>query len=236
MKHQTHLTCAIALFAATLTLNSCKSYDVTPRYTEKYITVNTGKIEAVAPESYELGLALLALTDAAKRDSSLIDTSTPYYKDFTAYFNKYKDHKAVLQLNAGLGSSRKLIEKYRNGLFAFKLVNGRFALKENYRIDNSKIQFKRYAGLLEDFYRDSKFEKFYADHQGTYKQLVQKAENYVSFENLKTTVNKDAKSFHVLVSPLMKGFPGIMDIKSEAFSETVIFPYLAPNGLIYQSK
>ncbi|WP_295768395.1 DUF4932 domain-containing protein [uncultured Mucilaginibacter sp.] len=219
--------------AILITIGGCKSYDVTSRYTPRYIASNTGKLAVVTPEAYELGLSILALTELAGRDTSLINTNTDYYRNFKAYFDKYKSHKAVVQLNAGL-TSAKMVEQFRNGLFAFRLIDGRFALNENYRIDNSKIQFKRYAILFEDFYRDSNFEGFYSAHQSTYSQMRQKAEGLVNFDNLKSTLNKDANSFHIVVSPLMKGFAGTMDIKGMNFNECVVFPYLTPSSLVYK--
>ena len=232
MKHHFYVTCIICLLGITLILNGCKNYDVTPHYGSKYIAANTGKVTANVPEAYELGWVVLALTDVAQRDTGLIDVNTSYYKDFTAHFNKFKNHQAVVQLNT-LASSPKMLEKFRNGLFAFGIYRGRFALNENYRIDNSKVEFKRYARLLEDFYSDSNFKQFYASHQDTYKQMIQKANTNLSFDGVQKALNKDVKSYHVILSPLMKGLPGVMDIKDTDFSESVIFPYLSPNGLVY---
>jgi len=226
----------LSLNAAALLLHSCTSYDVAPRYTDKYIASGTGNLTAQVPEAYELGYAVLALTDLAQKDTSLIDKSTPYYKEFTAYFAKYKNHKAVVQLNQSLVTYPKLFKSYRNGLYAFKMFDDRLVLKDNYRIDVNKMKFSRYQRLLQNFYSVTKFHKFYNAHENVYKQLVKRSDNFLSFDIAQKIISKDSKSFQVVLSPLTKGYPATMEIKSKGFVESIIFPYVDNNGLVYGEK
>lgn len=216
-------------------LTGCKSLDVAPRYTAHYIKSNEGKVTTHVPEAYELGYVVLALTDVARRDSSLINTNSAYYKELTSYFDKHKTHHAVAQLNRDLTAFPKLLKSYRNGLFAFKMHNGRFALDENYRIDMNKAEFSRYALLLQEFYHASNFGKFYTEHKDVYDRMIAEASGMTTYASLQQQLDKDkdAKSYKILLSPLMKGMPDMMLIKDDAFSECVLFPYMAPHGMVY---
>jgi len=235
MKRKTFIACTTLLIAAFTTFTSCKSLDVAPRYTDHYIKSNEGKVTTQAPEAYELGYVILALTDVARRDSALIDTKSAYYKDVMSYFEKYKSHNAVTRLNRDLTAFPKRLSTYRNGLSAFNMHNGRFALDENYRIDVNKMEFNRYSLLLQDFYRDSNFGKFYTEHKAVYARMVAEASGIATYASLQQQLNKnkDAKSYKILLSPLMKGTPDMMLIKGNGFSECIMFPYLTPQGLVY---
>lgn len=235
MKRTLFITCTTVLSAAMATFNSCKSLDVAPRYTEHYIKNNEGKVSTHVPEAYELGYVVLALTDAARKDSTLINTNTAYYKEVMSYFDKHKNHNAVTRLNHDLTAFPKKVTTYRNGLSAFRMHNGRFVLDENYRIDVNKMEFSRYELLLQEFYHASNFGKFYTEHKDVYDRMIADASATITYASLQQQLNKnkDAKSYKIVLSPLLKGSPDMMLIKEAGFSECVIFPYLAPNGLIY---
>jgi len=224
MKLRFTLTAATILFAAASFLTSCKSYNVAARYNSKYINNNNGKLSAQVSETYELGYTMLALTDLAQNDTAIVNHDTPYYQDLMAWFGKYKNLKGVKQLNADLTRNPKLIKSYLDGLYAFQLNNGRFGLKSSYRIDLNKVDFKRYGILLEKFYKESNFQEFYAQHSGLYAQMELKATNDYTFDEAQKTLNATVKGYHIILSPLTKGYAGTMEIKSRSYSEYIVFP------------
>lgn len=226
---------AICILAVALSFTSCKSYDVASRFNSKYITASTGKMSAEVPENFELGYAMLALTNLAQKDTSIVDQNTAYYNDLMAWMSKYKNHKGVELLNATLTRNPKLVKSYLDGLYAFKMNGNRFALKSSYRIDLNKVDFKRFAMLLEKFHKDSHFHEFYVQHNGLYADMVQKANTLYSFNEAKT-VNGTVKGYQVILSPLTKGYAGTMEIKGHAYSELIIFPRMSVNGRYYAMK
>lgn len=224
------------IIAAALSFTSCKSYNVASRFSSKYITASTGKMSAQVPENFELGYAMLALTNLAQNDTSMVDQNTAYYHDLMAWFGKYKNHKGVELLNATLTRNPKLVKSYLDGLYAFQMNGNRFSLKSSYRIDLNKVDFKRFAMLLEKFHKDSHFHEFYVQHNGLYADMVQKANNLYSFTEAQKTVNSTVKGFQVILSPLTKGYAGTMEIKGHSYSELIIFPRMADNGRYYAMK
>ncbi|WP_345954109.1 DUF4932 domain-containing protein [Mucilaginibacter sp. PAMB04168] len=229
-------TAALLVSAAAMFFTSCKSYNVASRFNSKYISANSGKLNATVPENFELGYTMLALTDLAQKDTSIINQNTAYYRELMAWFNKYKDNKGVKQLNADLSRNPKLVKSYLDGLYAFQLNDGRFALKSSYRIDLNKVDFKRYAILLEKFYKATNFHEFYAQHADLYTQMVQKANSTYTYEEAQKTVNGAVKGYQVVLSPLTKVYAGTMEIKGHAYSECIIFPRLAVEGRSYAMK
>ncbi len=228
--------CGIAaLFSCiyvTTLVSSCKTQDVSSHYTSNYIKSNKGSLNAEVPEAFELGYTILALTDLAQKDSTLIDKSTPYYKEVMARFGKFKDHRAVKVLDQTLSKHPEMFKNFRNGLYAFKMHDGRFVVKENYRIDVNRFGFTRFEHLFQDFYSDTHFDKFFAEHASQYAGMVAKANSFINYDAAQKMFN-DHKNYKLILSPLMKGQIGTMQISSGQYTELVIFPYMHSKGLAY---
>ncbi|MVN90372.1 DUF4932 domain-containing protein, partial [Mucilaginibacter aquatilis] len=135
-------------------------------------------------------------------------------------FSAFKNAKGVKQLNAQLSRNPALAKSYVEGLYAFQMKDGRFGLKADYRIDLNKIDFKRYASLLESFYKETAFHSFYMQHEGMYSEMVAKANNAFTLAAAQKSVS--AQGYQVVVSALAKGTSG-MSIKGHAYTEGVIF-------------
>lgn len=233
MLHKFNLVVAVVLFACTLFLNSCKSYDVASRYTSKYIKSNIGKVSAEVPEVFELGYTMLALTDLAQKDSGVINRNTPYYQELMAWFNKYKNHKGVMRLNADLSRNPDRIKNYLDGLYALQVKYNRVSLKTSYRIDLNKVDFKGYALLLQNFYKKTNFHEFYTQHEGYYNDMVQNANSLFTFAEVQKNLNGTVKGYRVILSPLTKAYAGTMQISGRGYSECIIFPALSSKGTNY---
>ncbi|QJD95801.1 DUF4932 domain-containing protein [Mucilaginibacter robiniae] len=227
MSRKITLIVAVVLFAAALFLNSCKSYDVASRYNSQYIKTSTGKVSAEVPEVFELGYAMLALTDLAQQDTTIINHNTPYYQDLIARFGKYKNHKGVMRLNADLSRNPKRIKNYLDGLYALQVKYNRVSLKSNYRIDLNKVDFKGYALLLQNFYKQTNFHEFYTQHEDLYHEMVQNANSLFTFAEVQKSLNTNVKGYQIILSPLTKAYAGTMEIKGRGYSECIIFPPLA---------
>jgi len=210
----------IILFAAVSILTSCQTQNVASRFTSKYAKANAGKVYAQSSETVELGYAMLALTDFAQNDTTIINHNSAYYTEVMNKFGAFKNSKGVKQLNAQLSHNPTLAKSYVEGLYAFQMNNGRFGLKADYRIDLNKIDFKRYGALLENFYNETAFHSFYMQHEGMYSAMVAKANNEFTLTAAQKAVN--AQGYHIIVSPLAKGTK-TMTIKGHAYTEGVIF-------------
>jgi hypothetical protein len=210
---------AIILFAAAF-FTSCQTQNVASRFTSKYAKANAGKVYAQSSETVELGYAMLALTNFAKNDTTVINHNSAYYAEVQSKFAAFKNSKGVKQLDAQLSRNPQLAKSYVEGLYAFQMNNGRFGLKADYRIDLNKIDFKRYGSLLENFYKETAFHSFYMQHEGMYSEMVAKANNEFTLAAAQKAVN--AQGYHVVVSPLAKGTT-TMTIKGAKYTEGVIF-------------
>ncbi len=206
-----------------LTFIGCQNADIRPSYSTKYIQENKGKLTASVPEVYELGYTVLALTSTGQNDASVINTSSPYYQDLKAHFEKYKDHRAVKELDQKLTRFPGLVDDYLKGLFAYRMNDGRVVQRENYRIYLNKIEFSRYQLLLQDFYRATDFQKFYNEHKGTYDELIRNSNELVNLEKAKAMIG-DADGYQIVLSPLAKGHAGKLMLRTEAYKECVVFP------------
>ena len=210
---------AIILFAAVSILTSCQTQNVASRFTSKYAKANAGKVYAQSSETVELGYAMLALTDFAQNDTTIINHNA-YYTEVVNKFSAFKNSKGVKQLNAQLSRNPSLAKSYVEGLYAFQMTGARFGLKADYRIDLNKIDFKRYGALLENFYKEAAFHSFYMQHEGMYSEMVAKANSEFTLSAAQKTIN--AQGYHIIVSPLAKGII-TMTIKGHVYTEGVIF-------------
>lgn len=225
------------LCTSVISFSSCKSTDIASRYTSKYINSNTNKITTQVPETYELGYIVLALTDYGQRDTNIINTHTLYYKEVVEYFSAYKNHHAVKLLNQELSKDSKHFRSFRDGLYAFKINNhDHFVLKSDYRIDLNKVNFKRFAPLLQDFAAKSNFLKFYNDHLSLYSKLVDYQTHQLTMENANKAVQSEYgtpfNSYHVIISPLMKGY-STLAVNGRHFNECLIFTEAKNYTLLY---
>lgn len=225
----------LCIITAASLFTSCKSYDVASRFNSKYATANAGKMTAEVPETFELGYAMLALTSVAQKDTAMVDQNTAYYHDLMNWMSNHKNHKSVELLNTAITRNPKLVKSYLDGLYAFQMNGNRFALKSSYRIDLNKVDFKRFALLLEKFNKDTRFHEFYVNHNSLYADMVKKANSLYTFNDAKM-VNSNVKGYQIVLSPLTKGYAGTMEIKGHAYSEMIIFPRLSVNGRYYAMK
>ena len=235
--NHSRLTIAVLLIAVALFTNGCKTYDdIAAHYSAKHIKDNTGKVIAQVPETNELAYIVYSLTDVSLTDTTFIDRSSAYYKEVTKQFAAYKDHKVVKQLNSDVSRDIKNLLRFRNGIYAFTLNDRNdLALKLDYRTDLNRIDFRRYAPLLEDFASKSNFRKFYTQHKGLYSQIILDAGKELPMDAAWASVNKDYKkpfnSYQLILSPLIKGKSSTLAIKSGNFSECLIFAQSSSKAL-----
>ncbi len=233
MKKQLTIAALIIATAVTSFLTSCQTQNVASRYSSKYINANSGKITAQVPEAYELGYVMLALTDAAKADTAVVNQHSAYYNEVIAAFGSLKNSKGVQQLNADIARDPKMIKNYLDGLYALKMNGNRVVLKTDYRIDLNKVNFSRYALLLQDLYKQGNFHQFYIQHQDLYAQMVQKANTLFSYNEAKKAVDAQAQGYQIVLSPLTNGYAGTLQIKGHQYSECIVFPRMATDGRSY---
>jgi len=227
INYKSPLIGTVLLGAVTLA-TGCKSYnDVAAHYSSKHIKANKNQIKAQIPEASELGYIVLALTDAGK---SYVNTNSPYYDEVVKHFAAFKNHKAVEILNEDLKENPEIFTHFRNGLYAFMInKHDRMVVRTDYRIDLSRVDFRRYTSSLNDFMEDSNFRKFYAAHKDFYSKMEAAQSQSLTMTAAWNTVGKNKKyvtpfqSYQVIMSPLMKGETTTLAISGRGFSECVIF-------------
>lgn len=226
------------LMGATVFSNGCKSYDdIAAHYSSKHIKDNTNKVIAQVPETNELAYIVYSLTDASLTDTTFIDKSSAYYREVTKQFAPFKNHKVVKQLNGDVTRNIKNLTRFRNGIYAFTLnERNDLALKLDYRTDLNRVDFRRYAPLLEDFAKKSSFRDFYTKHKGFYNQIILDAGKILPMDAAWASVNKDYKepfnSYQLILSPLIKGKSSTLAIKGSNFRECLIFAQSSSKALM----
>ena len=227
------------LLIGTVLLNSgCRSYsDIAAHYSSKHIKENTNKVIAQVPETNELAYIVYSLTEAGSTDTTFINKDSDYYKAVTKQFAAFKNHKAVKQLNKDVARDNKNLMRFRNGIYAFTLnERNDLALKLDYRTDLNRIDFRRYAPLLEDFASKSNFRKFYTQHTSLYNQIILDAGKEISMDAAWASVSKDYKepfnSYQLILSPLIKGKSSTLSISGSEFRECLIFAQTSKKALL----
>jgi len=239
MKILTHryLVTVVLLTGVAMFGYGCKSYDdIAAHYSSKHIKDNTGKVIAQVPETNELAYIVYSLTDVSLTDTTFIDKNSAYYKEVIKQFAAFKSHKVVKQLNSDVSRDAKNLLRFRNGIYAFTLnERNDLALKLDYRTDLNRIDFRRYAPLLEDFAKKSNFRNFYKQHKDLYNQIILNAGKTLSVDDAWAGVSKDYKepfnSYQLILSPLIKGKSTTLAIKSSDFRECLIFAQSSSHAL-----
>ena len=232
-----HSFIAFLLGGVCLSAVGCKSYDdIAAHYSSKHIRDNTNKVIAQVPETDELAYIVFSLTDVGANDTTYLNSSSDYYKEVVKQFAPFKNHKAVKQLNIDISRDSKNFIHFRNGIYAFTLnERNNFVSKSDYRTDLNRIDFRRYASLLEDFASKSNFRKFYTQHKGLYNQIILDAGKELSVDAAWASVSKNYKqpftSYQLILSPLIKGKSTTLAIKSGDFRECLIFAQSSSNAL-----
>jgi hypothetical protein len=235
------LVCALMISAASMLSTGCKTYDdVATRYTSKHIKTHTNHVTAEVAEANELGFVLFALTDAGSSDNQFLNKNTAYYNEVTQHFAAFKNHKAVRMFNEDLKKDITNFDRFRNGLYAFK-INERndIVLKTDYRIDLNRMDFRRYMSAMQDFMEKSNFRDFYAKHQAQYSKLVDGQTDMLTMNAAWATISKHYKkpfkSYQVVISPLMKGEAKTLAIGGGSFNECIIFAESPSKALMYSA-
>ncbi|MDR2956087.1 MAG: DUF4932 domain-containing protein [Prevotella sp.] len=136
--------------------------------------VATAQLKSEVSECFELTSIVFRLADVQE----YVNNQLPAYtKDIDNYFAKYKDHKLIsfikeIRNKHAIGydavSTATTFLEIKNGKVQIKSDVGKFQISQK---DNrwAEQDFKTFVGLLNDFYRKTKFRKFYTDHLDLYR-------------------------------------------------------------------
>ena len=208
-------------------------------FSDAYIAQNTGKINIVIPEVYELVNVAIALTEHAREDRWLVIKETEYYARLMEYFADHLDHPFVLALNAQIEASRFRYAPLKMNGYAFEYdADGEIQRSSIYdrtgfasSRDNALVPF---LGEMRTFSRDTNFRAFYAQERITYEEQINFYRDVVNLDAMKEWLGSQFPevdpydTVKIVFSPLVGGSQSVTWFVQGDFGELqphVNFPY-----------
>jgi hypothetical protein len=202
-----------------------KGGEARANFTEGYKKANEGKTLVDVPKCYELVNIVMALTPTGIRDSNMIEHDVPYYNQVQAYFNAFKNHRAVLVMDSLL----KKDEYYHVKMDAFSFEfnkKGILQKKTEYRriASGSDNSIEPYIPLLQDFAKATQFLKFYKKNQPFYASMIRAFQDSLGVPDMQNWLNRNFPStryncFKIVFSPLVSGNQSTTDFENNGFKE-----------------
>lgn len=200
-----------------------------PAYTREYQAKHNGKVSYEIPRGFELINIILALTDSGRMDGSLIQKNTRYYDKMISHFSKYEQHPVVRF------ASRKLSGQLKTGYYIeartwglrYDLDNHKLVPHPTYPEQWGQNFWSLYTKELQDFAKQSEFEKFYARHQRYYRRLIKKEKKYTPVLRMWQWLEKEFpgryQSYKIIFSPLIKGAHNTDRLSGNGFEEIIMY-------------
>lgn len=193
------------------------------RYDKKYKTKNTGKVNVVIPEVYELANVLFTLT--AKAQPSWVNQETEYYQRVQEYFAPFKSHPIFQQLSKDLNSSLYLNIRENSAAYVFE--GHKIVPSPTYAGFRARDQFRKLLPLIQDFALTSNFLSFYRQEAPFYEQLKRleqdRAQVKDAWEWLQNQFPAKVDYYRLIMSPLAGGSHSIRLFENNHFKENIIF-------------
>lgn len=166
------------------------------------------QLKSEVNECFELTSIVFRLAGAPEYSSCQIPG---YALAIDTYFDRYRNHKLILfakeiRQNNGIGysavSSTANLLEIKNGNVG--IIPG-VDISEIDKTDNrwSEQTFKTYVAYLDDFYKKTKFRRFYTQHNGLYKLAAEKLDEKLKDINIgwfESFFGEDGGNLSVIVS------------------------------------
>lgn len=210
----------------------------TPRYKKQH----NGKYTVFCREVHELVNIAVALTEIGKEDTNMVEQDSDYYKEVIAYFEPFKDHALIQELNKHITEvfGSETYNYYYNirmnaNMYAFSsattIVNDSPFIRLGFGSEN---RVEALLTLMEDFSQQSNFRNFYAQHTAYYDQLIEDSEKLMPirtmWEWIENKFPQRYDSYVIYISPLVGGAHSTQKFIEDDFKQTAMF-INAPFGL-----
>lgn len=204
-------------------------------FSEDYIAKNEDAFVVDIPETYELMLILISLTEAAQKDDNMIEKRRDYYQKVSNHFGKFKDHQIMDTLNKYISKpyDRHSYSEY----YSFSMNSAGFVFDKEEVIDdniitnmgfsNSENRIFKNLKLINDFSEKSGFREFYKSNYPYYQSLISDFKRLAPIDQMKTWLKEKFKldygSYKVIFSPLVGGAHSTQRFSDNGFTQSVMF-------------
>jgi hypothetical protein len=182
-------------------------------FTKDYLQTAEGKVAYEIPETFELANILFTLTSSSAANNNRTLKNTPYYDKVLSYFDKYRDHPLLKQLeftNDAKGSQDYF--NFRDNSFCFTIKDGKITPNNQYYVVWGEYQdnlFSKYLKLINDFYEKTNFHQFYQQNSSYYTSLIKMQQELMPankmWQWLEKNFDQRFNSYRVVFSPLING-------------------------------
>ncbi len=207
-------------------------------FDDAYKKANDGKTLVELPAAYELINIIMAITPTGVRDSSLVEHDIPYYNKVQKYFQAFKTHKAVSIMDSLLKADQYYDIKMDSYCYDFDKGNLRKKAAYNRANWGNENMIMPFISLFEDFAKQSKFARFYAQNQPFYKGLIRAYQDTLGIPIMQNWLKKNFPAVSrnctkIIFSPLVGGNQSATFFESNGFKEHqahVDFPFFGYNA------
>lgn len=208
-------------------------------FDQKYQSTYRGRMVVEIPEVYELVNIAIAMTPIGIEDRNLVYKDSEYYKRVREWFDKYKEHPLLAELE---GELRQDVGRY----FSLKMNAYSFEFDSRGRIVQSPIYdrtgfrgdarntLRPFLPKLQSFSDETNFREFYKQNASTYQDQIAFYRDTANIGEMKKWLDKNFPTssgydaYKIVFSPLVAYNQSTTWFESNGFRELqphVNFPY-----------
>jgi hypothetical protein len=207
--------------------------DVTAAFPNSYVKENTGKVQFVIPETYELANIIWTLSPSGTRAGDLYKQSD-YYKKVMAYFKPYLNHPIFKQLDFADSVYTKNYYSFRENSNTYRFKGDKLVWDGPYYqvfdegTPDFTSLFMRLKPLIEDFARKSNFRAFYKNNQAFYAEKINREQQLMPVKSMWNWMEKQFpansyQAYKVVFSPLIGGSHSTQNFTTGTFAEVNMY-------------
>lgn len=198
-----------------------------PSFSDRYSNRQKGVYVVENTPLYELVNIVFSITDKGSKDASTFHLNTPYYLEVAKYFEPYRNHPLISQVNKIYYPGCPEYRMFRESAYNYAFVGNRIEVTGPYVGFEEGNTILENKAVWEDFALKSKFQDFYNAHQDYYKQVNERARQLLAVMDMwkwceqKFPGRYDA--YKIVISPLIDGFHSTQRVRSDNFNECLMF-------------
>ena len=208
-------------------------------FDKAYQGEHKGKMFVEIPEVYELVNVAIAITSTGIDDKNLVYKNSEYYTSVRQWFDKFKDHPLVAELDAALKKNLNIYSTLKMNGYAFEFdKKGRIVQSKIYDrtgfTDERSNNLRPYLEQLQSFADVSDFRRFYRENAKTYREQIAFYQDTANLNEMKRWLDKNFPgssnydTYKIIFSPLVAYNQSSTWFESNGFKELqphVNFPY-----------
>jgi hypothetical protein len=208
-------------------------------FDKSYQAAHNGKTFVEIPEVYELVNIAIAMTPTGIQDKNLVYKNSEYYTRMRQWFDKFKDHPLLAELDAALKKNLNFYSTLKMNGYAFEfdkkgtIIQSKIYDRTGFTSERSNV-LRPYLQQLQSFADMSDFRKFYKENQKTYQEQIDFYRDTANLAEMKRWLDKnfpgssDYDTYKIIFSPLVAYNQSSTWFESNGFKELqphVNFPY-----------